>query len=140
LFGLATSSRDDLGIGQIIEDAYWHFNYVYPMVYPSHYAYGYRGFLRPAEYPYEVVKSSMESALYRLQVLRAENPEEEYDDLMVQAQITATKEALGEDYAGFLLWAPTNIYTEGALQPFEFDKAAYDAKERATQEKPEENM
>jgi hypothetical protein len=155
LFGLTTSSRDDLGIGQIIEDAYWHFNYVYPMVYPSHYANGYNGYANPAEYPYEVVKNSMESAVYRLRVLQKEHPEEEfaklrpwlqdfdlgaeYDALMVQAQIEATTEAMGNDFAGFLLWAPTNWYTIDALQPFVFDQTVYSARlNPQTQEIPTE--
>ncbi|MDO8515926.1 MAG: putative glycoside hydrolase, partial [bacterium] len=38
LFGLATINRDDLGIGQVIEDAYAAFDDVAPMTYPSHYA------------------------------------------------------------------------------------------------------
>lgn len=146
LFGLATTSRDDLGIGQVIEDAYWHFDYVYPMVYPSHYANGYNGYAEPAEYPYEVVQASMSGALYRLNQLKIANPEEsfaklrpwlqdfdlgaDYDTLMIQAQIQATKDAMGQDFAGFLLWAPTNWYTQTALLPFVFNESAYNTKIR----------
>ena len=60
-----------------------------------------------------------------------------YDTLMVQAQIQATKDAMGEDYVGYLMWAPTNIYTIGALQPFEFDMEAYQGKKRTTLEELE---
>ncbi|MEK7195357.1 MAG: putative glycoside hydrolase [Patescibacteria group bacterium] len=66
LFGLSTINRDDLGIGQVIESAYKYFDYVCPMVYPSHYASGFLGYANPAKYPYEVVKYSMEHALARL--------------------------------------------------------------------------
>lgn len=66
LFGLSTINNDDLGIGQVIEDAYAYFDYVSPMVYPSHYASGFLGYKNPAQYPYEVVKYSMENALKRL--------------------------------------------------------------------------
>ncbi|MEK7546670.1 MAG: putative glycoside hydrolase [Patescibacteria group bacterium] len=67
LFGLATiDTWDDLGIGQVLEDAYKYFDYVCPMVYPSHYAAGFMGYKNPANYPYEVVKYSMEIALKRL--------------------------------------------------------------------------
>ena len=55
LFGLSTVSSDDLGVGQVIEDAFEYSDYVCPMVYSSHYAYGFIGFENPAEYPYEVV-------------------------------------------------------------------------------------
>ena len=66
LFGLSTVQQDDLGIGQVIEDAYSYFDYVAPMVYPSHYASGFLGYQNPALYPYEVVKYSMDNALKRL--------------------------------------------------------------------------
>ncbi|MFQ5752599.1 MAG: putative glycoside hydrolase, partial [bacterium] len=68
LFGLSTISAWDLGIGQIIEDAYEHFDYVSPMVYPSHYSAGAFGYEKPAEEPYGIVKNSLEGALRRLVV------------------------------------------------------------------------
>lgn len=66
VFGLATINHDDLGIGQVIEDAYKYFDYVSPMVYPSHYASGFLGYTNPAKYPYEVIKYSLDHALARL--------------------------------------------------------------------------
>ena len=66
LFGLSTINADDLGIGQVIEDAYKYFDYVSPMVYPSHYASGFLGYANPAKYPYEVIKYSLERALVRV--------------------------------------------------------------------------
>ncbi|MCX6702727.1 MAG: hypothetical protein NTW60_02575 [Candidatus Wolfebacteria bacterium] len=66
LFGLATVNKDDLGIGQIIEDAYAYFDYVCPMVYPSHYAPGFLGYKNPALYPYEIMKYSLDAAMKRL--------------------------------------------------------------------------
>jgi len=66
LFGLATVNNDDLGIGQVIEDAYQYFDYVAPMIYPSHYAAGFNGFKNPAAHPYDVVYYSLEKALGRL--------------------------------------------------------------------------
>lgn len=69
LFGLSTVNKDDLGIGQVIEDAYKYFDYVSPMVYPSHYASGFLGYANPAKYPYEVIKYSMDHALARLRTM-----------------------------------------------------------------------
>lgn len=69
-FGLATVQQDDLGIGQIIEDTYAYFDYVCPMVYPSHYATLFLNYKNPAAHPYEVVKYSMENALRRLSAYR----------------------------------------------------------------------
>ncbi len=70
IFGLATvDTWDDLGIGQVIESAYKYFDYVSPMVYPSHYAPGTLGYKNPAQYPYEIIKYSMDRALDRLVAL-----------------------------------------------------------------------
>ena len=56
---------NDLGIGQIIEDALTYFDYVSPMVYPSHFGPGFIGIEKPATKPYEVVKYSMDHAIIR---------------------------------------------------------------------------
>ena len=66
LFGLTTIANDDLGIGQILEKALPYFDFVAPMVYPSHFANGTMGYKNPAENPYEIVKGSIESAVQRL--------------------------------------------------------------------------
>lgn len=65
LFGLATVKNDDLGIGQVIEDAFLYFDFISPMVYPSHYARGFLQFTNPAAHPYEVVRYSLERAAVR---------------------------------------------------------------------------
>lgn len=65
LFGLSTVNKDDLGIGQVLEDAYEYFDFVSPMVYPSHYANGFIGLQNPGAYPYEVMKYSLDQARKR---------------------------------------------------------------------------
>ncbi|MFH1180960.1 MAG: putative glycoside hydrolase [bacterium] len=127
LFGLSTIRSDDMGIGQIIEDGYEYFDYVSPMVYPSHYATGSFGFLNPNEHPYEVIKTSLDAALSRLVEsgktarlrpwLQDFNLGVNYDGKMVGLEIKAVKDALGKEYAGYMLWSPTNIYTKDALSP-----------------------
>ncbi len=69
LFGLATIQNDDLGIGQKIESAYRYFDYVSPMVYPSHYASGFLGYRNPAAYPTEVIAYSLYNAVQKFAVL-----------------------------------------------------------------------
>ena len=133
LFGFTASHKDDLGIGQIIEDAFAYFDYVSPMVYPSHYPKGFLGYENPAAHPYEVVKQQMDSAGKRLAEFHAQNSGgrksalrpwlqdfdlgAQYSAPQVQAEIQATKDALGETFAGFMLWNAGNIYTEEALTP-----------------------
>ena len=131
LFGLTCSSADDLGVGQIIEDAFGYFDYISPMIYPSHYAPGFLGFENPAEYPYEVINYSTARALQRLSVFKETQESNAqirpwlqdfnmgaiYDDSMVRNEIQAVLDATGKDFNGFMLWNPSNYYTEGALLP-----------------------
>ncbi len=65
LFGMTTTNTDDLNIGQVLENTLPYFDYVSPMVYPSHYPPRFMGFANPAAKPYEVVKFSMDSAVRR---------------------------------------------------------------------------
>jgi hypothetical protein len=122
LFGLTTVNYDDLGVGQIIEEGFKNFDFVCPMVYPSHYADGFIGLENPAEYPYEVVKYSLDRAKNRLGAkeklrpwLQDFNMGATYTVDMVSAEIKATIDSLGEDYIGFMLWNPRNIYTKPAI-------------------------
>jgi len=68
-FGYTTTNIDDLGIGQVLERALPYFDYVMPMVYPSHYNSGFIGIARPADEPYSIVNYSMERAVQRTQAL-----------------------------------------------------------------------
>ncbi|MBU4338017.1 putative glycoside hydrolase [Patescibacteria group bacterium] len=131
LFGLTTSAKDDLGIGQVIEDAYQNFDAVSPMVYPSHYAKGFLGFAEPASHPYEVVRYAIESAAKKLEEynkteevfcpvaensgnvkirpwIQAFNMGGIYDAAKIKIQIKASDEAGG---AGWMLWNPANNYS-----------------------------
>ncbi len=65
LFGYTTVLSDDLGIGQQLERALPYFDYVAPMVYPSHYNKGFAGLSNPNSDPYKVVYSSMAEAARR---------------------------------------------------------------------------
>src|SRR3990167_1232155 len=63
LFGYTTVLTDDLGIGQILERALPYFDFVMPMVYPSHYNKGFEGLANPNSDPYKVVYRSMSEAV-----------------------------------------------------------------------------
>jgi hypothetical protein len=69
LFGMTATNTDDLGIGQILEDALLNFDYVAPMVYPSHFPNNWAGMAKPAEKPYDVIYKSMGKAVERAEVL-----------------------------------------------------------------------
>lgn len=122
VFGLTTWQEDDLNIGQILESIAPHFDYVAPMVYPSHYPPTFQGFKNPAAHPYEIVNTAMERAVFRLEQI-GENPKKlrpwlqdfdlgaTYDAPMIQKQIKAVEDA-GLD--SWMMWDPSNRYTKEA--------------------------
>lgn len=75
-FGEATYT-DESGIGQRMKDAFAEFDFIAPMIYPSHYANGFNGHPNPADAPYDVVHYSMEQAVQKLRTynlgLRTQN-------------------------------------------------------------------
>jgi hypothetical protein len=131
LFGFVTTRTEDFGVGQVIEDAFEHFDYISPMVYPSHYPPNFLGFASPAAHPYEVIYHVMKSARERLEKYKAETGNTRthirpwlqdfnlvgvsYTQAMVEAEIKATQDALGEHYNGFMLWNASNNYHEGVF-------------------------
>ncbi len=66
LFGMTTTNTDDLSIGQVIERAAAHFDFVAPMVYPSHYPKSFLGLGNPNDYPYKVVNYAMQGGADRM--------------------------------------------------------------------------
>jgi len=124
IFGYTFLRGDGLGIGQKLEDMLDNFDYVYPMVYPSHFGPGNFGFANPAEFPYEVVKRTLDQGLDSLgekkDVVKSQiRPWIQVFDLgakytpeMVEAQIKATYDALGTENTGWLMWSPSNNYDE----------------------------
>lgn len=170
LFGMTTTNTDDLNIGQVLEKAAPYFDYIAPMVYPSHYPPRFNGWDNPNKYPYEVIKFSMDEAVKRFLAtstavaMRGTEPLStpksggdaatgqastsqavatkpsgpllypkevwdklklrpwlqdfdyggNYDIAEVKAQITAVYDA---GLTSWMLWAPSNRYTKGALLP-----------------------
>lgn len=123
IFGMASTNYDDLNIGQVLEKIEPYFDYICPMVYPSHYPPTYNGFKNPAEHPYEVVKLAMDTASQRL-IIASSTPNKlrpwlqdfdlgaDYTAEMVRKQMQATYDA---GLNSWLLWDPANKYTRGAF-------------------------
>ena len=66
LFGMTTTNFDDLSIGQVQERAAPYFDFVAPMVYPSHYPLDYLGLGNPNLVPYKIVYHAMKSGVDRM--------------------------------------------------------------------------
>lgn len=147
LFGMTTTNTDDLSIGQILERTAPYFDFVAPMVYPSHYPNDYLGLGNPNHNPYKIVHHAMKSAVDRMKAsttvvsgfqherVGTSTPAHftkpvwtadklrtwiqdfdyggDYGAAEVRTQIQASYDA-GVD--SWMIWAPSNIYTRGALE------------------------
>ncbi|MFA5021580.1 MAG: putative glycoside hydrolase [Patescibacteria group bacterium] len=121
LFGMVLWRKDGLNIGQTLEDAALNFDYVCPMVYPSHYPPNFQGFANPADHPYEVVYQSLIRAKDDLKPAKAKmrpwlqdfDMGAEYTPQMIRAQIQASYDS---NSVGWLLWNASNRYTAAALE------------------------
>ncbi|OHA15956.1 MAG: hypothetical protein A3H57_01120 [Candidatus Taylorbacteria bacterium RIFCSPLOWO2_02_FULL_43_11] len=119
-FGMTTTDTGDMNIGQYLEFALPYFDYIAPMVYPSHYPPSWNGLANPAANPYEVVKYSMERAYMRASStphklrpwLQDFNLGATYTADMVMAQMKAVYDS---GLTSWMLWSPSNKYTAGAL-------------------------
>lgn len=65
LFGMTSTNVDDLNIGQQLERVLPYFDYVMPMVYPSHYPKNFLGLANPNSDPYKIIAHSMTEAVRR---------------------------------------------------------------------------
>ncbi len=124
MFGLVMEGHGefDMNIGQRLADAVDNFDYICPMMYPSHYPAGHLKFKNPAEHPAEIIVNGMEKGLLQFFNKRAEvrpwlqafNIGAVYDDgPKIRAQLDATESYTG---AGWLLWNAANRYTGAGLK------------------------
>lgn len=131
LFGLVMWQHEyDLNIGQKLSTAAPHFDFISPMVYPSHYPPGFDGHPNPADFPYEVIYRNLVRGQPLLDGLKKADPERriasirpwiqdfdlgaDYDAAKVRAQMKA---AVDGGASGWLIWNARNVYTEAALEP-----------------------
>jgi hypothetical protein len=123
VFGLTTEAMDDMGIGQIWEKAIPHFDFIAPMVYPSHYPNGHAGYKNPAAYPYEIITRAIAGAILKTTKINQDvnkirpwlqdfNLGATYTKDLVRAQIKAVHD---QKLSSWMLWDPRNKYTAGAL-------------------------
>lgn len=133
IFGIIfTTSVDIPVLGQDPHVALATFDYVAPMIYPSHFYKGTAGYDNPAAHPGEIIRYSMQKAIViadqvasstgkATSTIRAKyrpwyqdfDMGATYTAELVRAQIDAG-EKLG--IGSWMLWDPANTYTRGALQ------------------------
>lgn len=126
MFGLVMDHTDDeydLNIGQRLVDAADYFDYVCPMMYPSHYPLQYLGYTNSAEHPGEVIAYGLkisEPALVdkRAKIrpwIQAFHLRAVYDQPMIEAQEIAVEKASTTE--GWLLWNARNYYPDFIFNP-----------------------
>jgi len=124
VFGLTTEAKDDMGIGQVWEKTIPYFDFVCPMVYPSHYPSGHAGYKNPALYPYEVINRALASAIVKTKAINQDVSKirpwlqdfdmgTTYTKELIKAEMKATYDN-GLD--SWMLWDPSNKYTPSALK------------------------
>lgn len=125
VFGLTTTAKDDMGIGQDIKTMAQNVDYVYPMMYPSHYYAGEYNLKNPNSQPYKVIDRGLKDALKRLgpdyaklrPYLQDFNMGWHYGPHEVRAQIIAARRNMLESW---VLWNSSNRYNWEALTPQSF--------------------
>lgn len=120
VFGMTTSSQDDMGIGQDWNLIAEQVDYICPMIYPSHYSTGNYGITHPDLKPYEIVYHALKDAKQKNEKLRKQqkstavirpwfqsftakwvHPHLKYDEKQIQQQVKAAQDLGIEQY---LLW------------------------------------
>ncbi|HEX6288838.1 MAG TPA: putative glycoside hydrolase [Herpetosiphonaceae bacterium] len=128
--------KPQANIGQNLQVMGKYADYVYPMVYPSHFVWGELGFENPGAHPYEIVDFSMQKVKDQLvgEASRAKVrpwlqdftliwvPDQyivRYGAKEVRAQIDAAEKNRANGVDGWALWDSDNDYTAEALKPQE---------------------
>jgi hypothetical protein len=127
IFGLVTTAKTDMGIGQIWENISPNVDYISPMTYPSHYAPGSYGIPNPDRAPYEIMLQAMKDAKERNQQLKT-NGEQiavirpwiqdfDYKSVYTAADVQKQIKALQEQgITQYLIWNAGNVYTVEAFK------------------------
>ncbi len=135
LFGMVTTNTDDLNIGQVLEYALPYFDYIAPMVYPSHYPSGFNGWDNPNTVPHEIIEYAMTSAVERVKAFdtATTTPQEIKDHVRIEqlrpwiqdfdyggnygvAEVRTQIEAVYDSgLTSWMIWDPANRYTRDAL-------------------------
>jgi hypothetical protein len=123
VFGVTTTARQDVGIGQVWEKLSDVTDVLLPMVYPSHYPRGTWGYPVPNAEPYAIVRRAMDGAVARsaaienaaairpwLQAFTLGDPP--YGPAEIRAQMEAVYDA---GLTEWILWSPGVRYPRAAF-------------------------
>ncbi len=124
LFGFVMERHDGMSIGQRLEDAVDHVDYISPMMYPSHYPSGHLGLENPAASPGIVIDNGMKKGMPYFEDQRSKprpwiqafNIGATYGAVNIRAQIDMVEKYTD---GGWLLWNAANRYSSAGLHQAE---------------------
>lgn len=122
LFGMTTTNTDDLGIGQVLESALRNFDYVAPMVYPSHYPPNFNGWKNPNLVPYEIIQFAMSHAVTRANALEQKESGWVAPKVSTSTSRGTTTQSIATTSVKFI---PTGLYANKLrpwIQDFDYGK------------------
>ena len=118
IFGYVLWNRNDLHIGQVLENIAPYVDYICPMLYPSGYYRGTMGLKNPAANPYRIVKGSLDIAGRRVSHYKFRPWLQSFRDYAfdrraythsaIAAQIKAT---IDYGTSGWMMWNPSSRYS-----------------------------
>jgi hypothetical protein len=120
VFGLTTTEKSDMGIGQKIAEMIKYVDYVSPMIYPSHYNNGEYGIANPNKEPYRTVYIALQGAKKRFPAEKLRPWLQDfslkgvkYGPAEIKAQIQACYDC---GITTWLLWNASCKYTKDGLK------------------------
>jgi hypothetical protein len=110
LFGMTAWKTEDFGIGQVLEKITPHVDVVCPMFYPSHFPENFLNLKNPGQFPYKIMKSSLEEMKKRTSAeIRPWIQGFWYAPEEIEAQLQGISE---NSIPSWAVWSPSGRYSE----------------------------
>ncbi len=110
LFGMTAWKTEDFGVGQVLEQIAPHVDVICPMFYPSHFPENFLHLKNPGQFPYEIMKSSLEVIKKRTSTeIRPWIQGFWYAPEEIEAQLQGISE---NSIPSWAVWNPSGRYSE----------------------------
>ena len=110
IFGLTAWKAEDFGVGQVLEKIAPHVDVLCPMLYPSHFPENFLSFKNPGQYPYKIMKRSLEEMKKRTnKEIRPWIQGFWYTPEEINAQLQGVNE---NGIQNWTVWNPTGRYAQ----------------------------
>jgi hypothetical protein len=108
IFGLTAWKAEDFGVGQVLENIAPHVDVLCPMLYPSHFPENFLRLKKPGQYPYKIMKQSLQEMKNRTnKEIRPWIQGFWYTPEEINAQLKGAEES---GIHNWTIWNPTGKY------------------------------